>query len=68
MKNFISEIKKINTDGLIYEFSKISIDMFRNLEWIKDIELPPVLRYGRMQRPIVSKCSITTRLAFDFVL
>lgn len=53
MKNFISEIKKINTDGLIYEFSKISIDMFRNLEWIKDIELPPVLRYGRMQRPIV---------------
>ena len=60
MKNFISEIKKINTDGLIYEFSKISIDMFAKLECARDVELPPILRYGKMQRPIVQL------LAWDF--
>ena len=53
MKNFISEIKKINTDGLIYEFSTISIDMFNKLEYTKDVELPPILRYGKIQIPIV---------------
>lgn len=53
MKNFISEIKKINTDGLIYEFSKISIDMFDKLEFTRDIELPPILRYGTIQTPVV---------------
>ena len=60
MKNFISEIKKINTAGLIYEFSKISIDMFAKLECARDVELPPILRYGKMQRPIVQL------LAWDF--
>ena len=60
MKNFISEIKKINTAGLIDEFSKISIDMFAKLECARDVELPPILRYGKMQRPIVQL------LAWDF--
>lgn len=29
MKDFISEIKKINTDELIYKFSEISIEMYK---------------------------------------
>ena len=32
MKDFVSEIKKINTDGLIYKFSEISIDMFKKVQ------------------------------------
>lgn len=47
MKNFISEIRKRNTDELIYELSKISIDMYNNFESTKDIEVPPGLRYGK---------------------
>ena len=47
MEKFISEIRKRNTDELIYELSKISIDMYNNFEPIKDIEVPPGLRYGK---------------------
>lgn len=38
--DFISEIKKISTHELIYAFSAKSIDMFRNTECVKDIEIP----------------------------
>ena len=46
MKDFISEIRKINTDGLIYKYSEISIDMFKNNQCVRKVEIP-VLRYGR---------------------
>lgn len=52
MKDFISEIKKINTDGLIYKFSEISIDMFKNNQYIRNVEIP-VICYGRKQKMIV---------------
>ena len=48
MSDFISEIKKVNTDGLIYWFSQQSIDMFNKLEHIKQIKIP-VIRFGRPQ-------------------
>ena len=40
MDTFISELRKINTDGLILEFSKLSIEMFKNDVAMKKIELP----------------------------
>ena len=49
MADFISEIKRINTDGLIYWFSQQSIEMFKTQESLKQIEIP-VIRYGRPQR------------------
>lgn len=49
MKNFVSEIKKINTDGLIYKFSEISIEMFKNNQFMRKVELP-VIRYGKRQK------------------
>ena len=53
MKNFISEIKKVETDRLIYSLSRISIDMFKNNKC--EIEVPiPVLRYGKRQNLIVN--------------
>ena len=52
MKDFVSEIKKINTDGLIYTFSEISIRMFKDNQCIKKVEIP-VIRYGRNQKLIV---------------
>lgn len=52
MKNFVSEIKKINTDGLIYKFSEISIEMFKANQYMRKIEIP-VIRYGRNQKLIV---------------
>lgn len=45
MDAFISELRKINTDGLIFEFSKLSIEMFKNDEAMKGIELP-IKRFG----------------------
>lgn len=52
MKDFVSEIKKINTDGLIYKFSEISIEMFKNNQYMREVEVP-VIRYGRNQKMIV---------------
>ena len=49
MADFISEIKRINTDGLMYWFSQQSIEMFKTQESLKQIEIP-VIRYGRPQR------------------
>ena len=49
MKNFVSEVKKINTDGLIYKFSEISIEMFKNNQFMRKVELP-VIRYGKRQK------------------
>ena len=40
MDPFISELRKINTDGLIFEFSKLSIEMFKNDVAMKKIEFP----------------------------
>lgn len=55
MPDFISEIKKINTDGLIYEFSKLSIDMFKNDQYLKVLEVP-VLQFGI---PKIAKVSLS---------
>ena len=52
MRDFISEIKKINTDGLIYKFSEISIEMFKKNQYMRKVERP-VIRYGRNQKLIV---------------
>jgi len=52
MKDFVSEIKKINTDGLIYKFSEISIDMFKKVQCWRNVEVP-VVRYGKHQKILV---------------
>ena len=52
MKDFVSEIKKINTDGLIYKFSEISIDMFKKVQCWRNVEVP-VVRYGKHQKIFV---------------
>lgn len=52
MKDFVSEIKKINTDGLIYKFSEISIEMFKDNQYMRKVEIP-VISYGRNQKLIV---------------
>lgn len=52
MKNFVSEVKKINTDRLIYKFSEISIEMFKNNQCMRKVEIP-VIRYGKRQKLIV---------------
>lgn len=39
MRDYISEIKKINTDGFITEFSKISIDMFNHDKFYENIRV-----------------------------
>ena len=45
MRDFISEIKRINTDGIIFEFAKVAVDMFRNGEYRKPIDVI-VTNYG----------------------
>ena len=40
MDDFISELRNINTDGLIFEFSKLSIEMFKNDAAVKEIKFP----------------------------
>ena len=52
MKDFVSVIKKINTDGLIYKFSEISIEMFKNNQCMRKVEIP-IIRYGKRQKLIV---------------
>ena len=49
MADFISEINRINTDGLIYWVSQQSIGMCKTQESLKQIEIP-VIRYGHPQR------------------
>lgn len=39
MKDFIAEIKRINTDGVIFEFSKASIDMFQRQQYQKPFDV-----------------------------
>lgn len=39
MKDFIAEIKRINTDGVIFEFSKASIDMFQRQQYQKTFDV-----------------------------
>ena len=46
--DFISEIKKINTDGVIFRFAERSIEMFKAQESTIKVEIP-VVRYGRSQ-------------------
>ncbi len=43
---FVSEVKKINTDRLIYEFSEISIEMFKNNQCMRKVEIS-VIHYGK---------------------
>lgn len=45
MKDFVAEIKRINTDGIIFEFSKASIEMFQNQQCQKAFDLI-VTNYG----------------------
>lgn len=52
MKDFISEIKKINTDGLIYKFSEISIEMFKKVQCWRNVGVP-VVRCGKRQKMLV---------------
>lgn len=52
MKDFVSEIKKINSAGLIYKFSEISIEMFKEVQCMKEVEVP-IIRYGKHQKLIV---------------
>lgn len=52
MKNFVSEVKKINTDRLIYKFSEISIEMFKNNQCMRKVEIP-VIHYGKRQKLII---------------
>lgn len=49
MKEFVSETKKINTDGLIYEFSEIFIDMFKKDQFLRNIEVP-IVCYEKQQK------------------
>lgn len=53
MKDFISAIKRINTDGLIYAFSDKSIKMFNQNKCMMDVEIP-VIRLGRHQTLVVT--------------
>lgn len=53
MKHFISEIRRIQTDGLIYRFSELSIEMFSKNQFVRDVEIP-VFRLGRRQMKVVS--------------
>ena len=46
MKNFISEIKKIPTDGLIFNLSEKSISMFIKGNYLMPINIP-VMHYGQ---------------------
>ena len=39
MRDFIAEIKRINTDGVIFELSKASIEMFRDQQYRKPFEI-----------------------------
>jgi len=47
--DFISEIKKINTDEVILRFAERSIEMFKAQKSIVGVEIP-VVRYGCSQR------------------
>ena len=52
MSDFISEIRKINTDSLIYKFSEISIEMFKKNQFWREVE-GPILHYGKRRKMIV---------------
>ena len=45
MRDFISELKRINTDGVIFEFSKASVEMFRDDQYQKPFEIA-LNKYG----------------------
>ena len=45
MRDFLAEIKRINTDGVIFEFSKASIEMFRDDQYRKPFEIA-LSKYG----------------------
>ena len=49
MDNFISALKRINTDGLIYHFSKLSIELFNSNKPYMELSFP-VIRNGIHQR------------------
>lgn len=49
MRDFLAEIKRINTDGVIFEFSKASIEMFRNNQYQKPVEIA-LNKYGIKKR------------------
>lgn len=46
MKDFISVIRRIHTDDLIRSFSKVSIEMFNDQQFIREVEVP-IIRYGQ---------------------
>lgn len=63
--NFISEIKKINTDGLIFRFAECSIEMFKAQESVTKVEIP-VVRYGRSQR-LCTALSVWDIISIDYL-
>lgn len=46
--DFITALKKSNTNGLIYAFSTLSIEMFNKVECLKTLQYP-VIRFGKRQ-------------------
>ena len=46
--DLIGALKRINTNGLICVFSKLSIEMFDKVEWYTTLQYP-VIRYGKHQ-------------------
>lgn len=57
MKDFISELKKIETDRLIYSLSKISIEMLKENKYVRKVPIS-ALHYGRQPK-------VTYLLAWD---
>lgn len=55
MKDFISEIRKIETDKVLSWMSMTSIEMMRKNQYVKLVDVP-VIRYGKMQ---VNKVPLT---------
>ncbi len=53
MDNFITAIRKTNTDGLIFFFSRLSIEMFKNNEYIMNLQYP-LFKNGLLQNHTVT--------------
>lgn len=56
MRDFISEIKRINTDGVIFEFSKASIEMFHDKQCQKPFDIM-VTSFGITKKRHVLLCA-----------
>lgn len=53
MRDFITLIKRISPEWIIYKFSELSIDMFKKQECCRDIQVP-VKIYGRQRTLVVA--------------